>query len=64
MYALPFAYCGLTEVAIVEKDIKAATAYLKKSKAFSNYEFETLLSWRLRKCEDDIRFLNGKFPAQ
>ena len=56
MYALPFSYCGLTEIAIVEKDASAAQSYLKKVKGISSsYEFETFLQWRVRKCEDDIR---------
>ena len=57
MYALPFAFCGLAEIAIVEKDCAKATAYLKKAKGYSGFEFETLLGWRLRKSEDDIRNL-------
>jgi len=57
MYALPFSYCGLLEIAIEQKDIVAGSTCAKKAKGFSGYEFETMLHWRLRKCEDDLRIL-------
>jgi len=57
MYALPFSYCGLLEIAIEQQDVVAGSGYVKKAKGFSGYEFETMLLWRLRKCEDDLRVL-------
>ena len=57
LYALPFIYCGLVEIAIAEKDGSAALGYLKKAKSFSGYEFESTLNWRIRKAEDDVRSL-------
>ena len=57
MYALPFAYVGMAEIGVAEKNAKAGTAYIKKAKTYSNYEFEAFLSWRVRKCEDDIKNL-------
>lgn len=58
-YTLPWSYCGLSEIAIYQSDFQNAEVYLKKAKSFSGYEFESLLGWRLKKCEDDIK-MNAK----
>jgi len=60
VYALPFSCCGLTEIAIVENDLTTGITMLKKTKKYSNYEFETFLTWRIRKCEDDLLHLKNR----
>lgn len=56
-YVVPFSLTGLCEIAIIEKDAASADNLYKKAKSFSNYEFESMLNWRMRKCEEDIRAL-------
>jgi len=59
-FTVPWSLTGLAEIAIGEGEVEAAEQYLKQAKSYSNYDFESVLAWRIRKNEDDCRAIKKK----
>lgn len=63
IFVLPWSFTGLAEIHIIEEDLEKAEAALKRAKSYSAFDFESFLTWRLRKAEDDARKLAVKLGA-
>jgi hypothetical protein len=54
-HAIPWSYCGLAEIAVLERQLDVAEQHIRKARTYKSYDFESFLGWRLRKAEDDIK---------
>jgi len=59
-FTIPWSLVGLAEISLGEGDVETAEQHLKHAKSFSNYDFESVLAWRIRKNEDDCRVIRKK----
>jgi len=62
-FVVPWSYCGIAEVFLVEKNWEKVELALKRADGYSGYDFESFLTWRIRKAQDDFAFLRSQDKA-
>jgi len=53
-FCIPFCYYGLAEISLHEGNLDEADSHAKKADSFSGYDFDSFLSWKIKKVQEDI----------